>query len=135
MLYAREHDGGAQHAEHAAVKRHAPVPDMEDVQPAFRDHLMPIENAPAYAAACDHADGRVENEVVDVEPNPRRSCAPGAKSRQPPSRHETYEVHDPVPMNLQGSDTENRSDGDGDWIDVRVGQHARYFKLSLTRQK
>src|SRR5271165_2130875 len=135
MFYAGKHHRGAQHAEHTAVKRHAAIPDMEDIQPAFRDHLMPIKNAPANAAARDHADRRVENEVVDVERNPRRSLARGAKSRQPPSRHETYEVHDPVPMNPQGANTENRSDGDGDWIDVRVGQHARYFKLSLTRQK
>jgi hypothetical protein len=38
-------------------------------------------------------------------------------------------------MNPQGAETEYRPDGNGDGIDVRIGEHACYFKLSFTRQK
>jgi hypothetical protein len=38
-------------------------------------------------------------------------------------------------VHAQRSEAEYRADRDGDGIDVRVGQHARYFSLSLTRQK
>src|SRR5271167_2509495 len=108
---------------------------MEGIQPVFSDHLMPVENAPADAASRYDADRRIENEVIDVERTPGRSRAPGAVSRQPPSRRESYEIHDPVPMHAQRSNSKKRPDGDGDGIEVRIGQHARYFKLSLTRQK
>src|SRR5271154_4190325 len=64
---AREHDGRDQHTGHAPMKGHAAVPQMKDIQPTLGDHIVSVENAPAYAAAHDDADGAVENEIVDVE--------------------------------------------------------------------
>ena len=135
VLDAREHDGRDQHAGHAAVERHAAIPDMKHVEPALGDHVMAVKNAPADAAADDDADGAVENEVVDVERGPGRAGLPRPVARQPPGGDEADEVHDPVPMHAQRAESEDGSDGDGDGIDVRIGQHGRYFKPSFTRQK
>ena len=135
VLHAGEHNSGDQDAAHAAMKGHAAVPDMKDVQPIFGDHVMAVKNAPAQAAADDYADGAVENEIVDVEGFPSGSGPPSAVSGQEPGSHEADKVHEPVPVDTQGAKSKYRSNGHGDGIDVRVGEHARYFSLSLIRQK
>src|ERR1700675_3689371 len=102
---------------------------MKNVQPILGDDIMAVKNTPSGPAADDDADGAIKNEVIDVEHTPRRAGLPGAVAREPPRGDESDEVHDPVPVDAQ------RADRDGDGVYVRVGQHARYFSLSLTRQK
>src|SRR5450631_1525225 len=107
---------------------------MKDVQPILGNDVVPVKNAPAYPAADDDSHGTVKNEVIDIQTRPCRLGLPGAIPREPPRGDEADEVHDSVPVDAQGTKTDYRSDGDGNGVYVRVGQHARYFRLSLTRQ-
>src|ERR1700722_8190935 len=134
-LDPREHDGRGEHSGHPTVEGHAAVPDMKDIEPILGNYVMAVKNAQTQSAADDDADGAVENEVVDIERRPGRAGSAGAVSRQPPRRGKSDEVHDPVPMDPQGSETEYRSDRDGDGVYMGVSQHVRYFRPSLTRQK
>src|SRR6266404_708280 len=124
-----------QHAGHPAVKGHAAVPDMKDVEPILGDHVVAVKNAPTDPAADDDADGAVKNEIIDIEGGPGRPRLLRAVSRQPPRGDKTDEVHEAVPVNAQGSETEYRTDRDGNGVDMRIREHAPYFKLSFTRQK
>jgi hypothetical protein len=135
VLDAGKDDAGDQDAGHSAVKGHAAVPNVKDIEPTLGNHVVAVKNAPSQAAAGDDADRTVENEVIDLERHPGRPGPPRTVARQPPCPHESDQVHDAVPMHAQRTYAKNWADGNGDGIDVRIGEHGRYFKLSLTRQK
>src|ERR1700722_2991378 len=135
VLDPRERERREPHPGHTAVKRHAAVPDVENVQPILRDDVMAVKNTPAEPAAEDDADGAIKYEVIDIERSPGRPGPPRAVTREPPCGGESDEVHDPVPVHAQRPEAEYRADRAGDGMDVRGGQHARSFSLSLTRQE
>ena len=63
---------------------------------------------------------------------------PGRRARYRASHHAAtnpIKYMMPYQCTRKRSYAENRTYGNGDGIDVRIGEHARYFKLSLTRQK
>src|SRR5215213_7740293 len=68
---AREQDERDGDADEATMERHAAFPDAKGAERLCEDALGAIEQHPAEAPACDHADGAKENEVVDLGRRPR----------------------------------------------------------------
>src|SRR5690606_3443811 len=112
-----EQPDGDDDAEQAAVERHAAFPDTKHVQRIGEQPVPGVNEAVAEPAAHDHADHRVENEVVHLCGADRGMGTRGASTGQPPAEHEPDHVHQPVPPELQ------RPDREDDRIDVGVWQH------------
>src|SRR5580704_2768678 len=72
----REYDDGDDAAGDAAVKRHAAVPQFEDLQRMLDEMRKIVEQHIAGAAAEDDAERDPDDEVVEVDHRQRRRAAP-----------------------------------------------------------
>ena len=75
-----------QHAEEAAVERHAALPDREDLQRMREVVARLVEQHVAQAPAEDHADDAAEQQVVELRARDRRQACVDAPRAQPPER-------------------------------------------------
>jgi hypothetical protein len=110
----REH-----HAKEPAVKRHAALPDSEDLERVRGVMVGLIEEHIAQATAEDHAEHREKQQIVELRAAHGRHAFVDAPYAEPPPRGEAGEVHEPVPAHGQ------RTDGEGDRIDIGMNQHSR----------
>ena len=104
-----------QHTQGAAMEAHAAGPDLEQPQRVVEKPVETIEQNVAHAAAEDHTQRRVEQQVTDLLPGPAAAGPVRSRLRQPPAAGEADHVHHPVPVNLQ------RPQGDQHGIDLREG--------------
>jgi hypothetical protein len=114
---AAEDPGCRQHAEHAAVERHAAFPDLQRVQPVAAPQWHAVEQYVADAPAQNHAEHRVEQKIIHIGRRPGRVRLGGAPACEPPGAGETQQVHDTVPVDVQGSEVQ------GNRINVRISKH------------
>ena len=109
-----------QYADETAVKRHAAVPDLENLGRLIEVHGQIVKQHIPEASARHHAEHDPRQQVVDLLPIPARRNPRGtgrAPTRQPPSGQKGEQIHKPVPVDLHGAKTQ------GDRADVRISQH------------
>jgi len=109
------------HAEEAAVERHAALPDREDLERMLQEVGALVEDDVAQAAAEDHPEDAVEEQVVEVIARDRRAAGGDAARAEPPERAERGEVHEAVPADRQ------RADREGDRIEIGMYEHGRCY--------
>ena len=116
MVLAKLADG----ADETAVKRHAAVPDLENLGRLIEVHGQIVKQHIPEASARHHAEHDPRQQIVDLLPIPARRNPRGtgrAPTRQPPSGQKGEQIHKPVPVDLHGAKAQ------GDRADVRIGQH------------
>ena len=109
-----------QYADEAAVKRHAAVPDLENLGRLIEVHGQIVKQHIPEASARHHAEHDPRQQIIDLLPIPARRNPRGtgrAPTRQPPSGQKGEQIHKPVPVDLHGAKAQ------GDRADVRIGQH------------
>ena len=99
------------------MKGHAALPDPQDRERFTQEPPRVVEDHVAEASARDHPERNVEEHIVDVAPAPAAGGVGGAHSTQPPAEAEGHYVHEPVPVDREGSDL------DRDGIEFGVLQH------------
>ena len=130
LAHVGEQPHGEDHAEHAAVERHAALPDRERLERMAEIVTGPVEQHVAEPAAQHHAQRDVEQQIVDLE----RGQPPARALHQPahvaPAGHQAYDVGERVPADREGSEL------DQDRIDRREGQREdrHGFRLRPLRQ-
>jgi len=117
VVLALEQPQRDQHAEQAAVEGHAPLPDLEQHQRVFEKHREIVEKRIANAPTQHHAEGDIEDDVVDLLGGPAGVGLGGADTPQPPAAGKTDKVHNAVPVNLE------RAEAKGNGINVGISQH------------
>src|SRR5579883_2040159 len=112
-------------ANQAAVERHAAVPDRDEVDwvgevrggVVLADDVVDDEER---TAANEHAQQRVEEEVLDLLPRQPQTAPPLRPAHPQIDRNKTDEVRYAVPMDGK------RSQAERDRIDVRIGEPMRH---------
>ena len=104
------------HADQAAVERHAAVPDAEQIQRIMQEGVEVVEHDVADAPAEEYPEEARLQQVFHFVFGPAAVWAVRATRRQPHSKDKAHKVHHAVPM--QG----NRSDGENYRIKVRETQ-------------
>jgi len=99
------------------VERHAALPDREDLERMLQEVGALVEDDIAQAAAEDHPEDAVEEQVVEVIARDRRAAGGNAARAEPPERTERGEVHEAVPADRQ------RADREGDRIEIGMYEH------------
>ena len=94
---------GEQHAQGAAVEAHAAGPDGEQPERVVQELAEVIEQHIADPATQDHAQRHIEHQVADLIGGPAAVRPPGAPDQQAPAADEADQVHQAVPVNLQGT--------------------------------
>ena len=110
---------GEHHAEQSAVKRHAALPDGEDLQRMRGVVTRLVKEHVAQTPAQYHAEYREEQQIVELRAVDGRPAPVDPAHAQSPAGGEAREVHEPVPAHGK------RADGEGDRIDVGMNQHLR----------
>ena len=132
---AREQEGRHQHADQAAVERHAAPPDREHVERMGEVVVRLVEQDVADPAAKDDAQRDVEDEVVDGFGRDAPAGALHQPPYQPPAEHDPGDVGQRVPADRERADRhENRvHGGEGDREDGQDSStsHAMAARTSL----
>ena len=119
-----------QHAEEAAVERHAALPHFEDGE-RIGDHFAEsVDQHVADAAADDRAERHVENDVVDVLGFDLAPGLLGMRARAEPAEREADEIHDPVPAHLERAKAEQGPDREGNRIEMRIRKQTAHSRLN-----
>ncbi len=89
------------------MKRHAPLPDLEEAERIVNQGRQIVKEHIPDAAAHDHADGCVKDQVIDLSEGHRRAGALAAHARQQPGGNEPEQIHQPVPAHAQRAEAES----------------------------
>ena len=113
------------HADQAAVKRHAAFPDAKIIERIFDEALEAIEQHPADAPAENHAQRAVENEVVDIGRLPGRTRLRGAPAASHQATRKGDDIRQPVPADRRGARETMTGSMRSRWrgISVEIGCH------------
>src|SRR6185437_6292830 len=109
-------------ADEAAMDGHAAIPDLDGIPRVLRrPEAEAVDEHITQPAAEDAAHHGEEDEVIDIHRLPGRARPGGAAATEQPSRAESEQVHDAVPVHL------DRTQPQGNRVDVRVDDHAAKF--------
>jgi hypothetical protein len=108
-----------QHAEKAAVKRHAALPDRENLERVGKVVAGLVKEHVAETPAENHPDDRAEQQVVELLASDRREARLDAPHAEPPRGRKTGEVHQPVPADRK------RAERKRDRIEIRMDEHGK----------
>jgi len=103
---AREQRHGHQHADQAAMKRHAPLLQPDRKQRVGKPALQRVEQHVAHAAAHHDADHAPEHQVAGLYRRDRPVPCMGSLAKKPPAGRERQQVADAVPVNLEQAEIE-----------------------------
>jgi hypothetical protein len=120
---------GANHAQHAAVKAHAALPQVEHFQRVRSVIAGFVKQAVADAPAQHHTQHAVGHQVVDVFRTPHALLRQGGKRRlaqpavrQEQKQHERRQVGEAIPVDG------HRPYREGHGIELRMNQHGGTVK-------
>ena len=125
MRDAREQRHRDDHAEQAAVERHAALPDREDLERMGGVEAGLVEQHVAEPAADDGAEHAVEEQVLDVATRPaaRRELRQARPPRgEEEEQAEADQVGDAVPVD--GDRHADLREVERDRVELRVHEHA-----------
>ncbi|MCY1439230.1 hypothetical protein D9M71_554570 [compost metagenome] len=105
------------HAEQAAVERHAALPHLEDQRRIGDVFLQVVEQHVAQPPTEHHAAGHPEHQVGEFLLGPARVEALQLARRQQPGPANADQVHQAVPVDLQ------RPERYGNRVDLGIRQH------------
>jgi hypothetical protein len=111
-------------ADEAAMERHPPMPDGDDLQGMVQIITIVgklVKEQVAQAGADNEAEGQIEDEVLKstaLKPQPPGSLLP---AREEVSGEESEDVHEPVPAELKGADLYDVG------VDMGKGNHGPAF--------
>ena len=106
------------------MEGHAALPDLQQIEGIGEDLIEAIEEHVAQAATDDDADHAIKEQVVHHRGGPARIRPPGAVPAQGPKGAKADQVHEAVPVDLEGAQ------GQGDGVDIGIGQHGAHFSAS-----
>src|SRR5215471_3106520 len=107
-----------EHAEQATVKAHAALPYRHNLDGVREVVHRLVEQHVSEAAPYDHPEHAVEEHVVHVARMPTgKQVLPRTNLAEHDEQHEPHEVHKPVPADRE------RTNVQGDWIELRMNEH------------
>ncbi|MCY1343855.1 hypothetical protein D9M69_298800 [compost metagenome] len=112
-----EPQGRQDHADQAAVERHAALPHLEDQRRIGDVFLQVVEQHVAQPPADHHAAGHPEHQIGERLLGPARVELLELARRQQPGAADADQVHQAVPVDLQ------RPEGNRDRVYLRIRQH------------
>ena len=118
LAAACEPPHGRKDTQKAAVERHSPLPQGRDFRQMFEVVTRFVEQHVTQAPADDDADHTEKKHVVDHARVPAQLRQPArAQAAQRDERDKRGQIHKAVPADRE------RTDGQRDGIEIRVGQH------------
>ena len=118
-VLARPQTHGGEDAEEATVKRHATLPDGKDLQRVSQVVAGLVEQHLPQAAADDHAEHAVEQQVVQLPDREQAGARANAVTPEDDKLNESDQIHQTVPAHRQ------RAEREGDGVELGVQKHWR----------
>jgi hypothetical protein len=119
VLAERIGQDGDDHAQKAAVERHAAFPDDQDLQRMGQEVARLIEEDVAQPSAQDDTERRPQEEVVDLGRRQEQGRFLADAAHDAPSDHQARDVGERVPADGE------RPELDQHRIDLRIGDKER----------
>ena len=104
LLLARQIEDAERRSDHAAVERHAAVPQLEDLDRMLEIIAGVVEQHVAQPAAEDDPERGVKYEVVGMAPGHRRAGLPDELQQVPIADEDAGEVGEAVPAQVERAD-------------------------------
>src|SRR3984893_15251394 len=113
------------------MKRHAALPQFEDLGGMLDEERKIVEQHIAGAATEDDADRDPENEIIHVQQGDRRPTVPQIRAldqgaRVHPAQHDAADIAERIPADR------DRPDGNGEGIEGRKGDGEKGHQENLT---